>query len=126
MVERLLAIDDHRARCALTVRDNNPFIDARNELPGWVGVELMAQAIALFAGYHCLLRDEAVRVGYLLGSRQYSCHTSAFGVGSELLIEIEQEYHNEGMGLFYCRILHGDTELASARLNTYQAPLSNE
>ncbi|RRJ82773.1 hypothetical protein D0544_13030 [Aestuariirhabdus litorea] len=125
MVERLLSIDETRARCALTLRADNPFIGRQGTLPGYLGIELMAQGVALFAGYHCLRRGEPVRVGYLLGSRHYRSHRSHLEPGCELEIEVEQEYFSEGMALFSCRLLAQGNELASARLNTFQAPLAN-
>ncbi|MCL6414059.1 3-hydroxy-fatty acyl-ACP dehydratase [Aestuariirhabdus sp. Z084] len=119
MVERLLAIDEANVRCSLVLHDDNPFITEQGQLPASLGIELMAQAIALFGGYHCLNRGEEVRVGYLIGSRRYHSTRPFFALGCELIIEAHQEYLSEGMGLFNCRILERGNEIANGRLNTY-------
>ncbi len=88
-------------------------------LPGWMGIELMAQAIAAWAGCHARAAGQPIRLGFLLGSRQYQCDVDVFPVGSELRIEAVRSFHDEhGMGVFACRIdapgMH-----AEARLNVY-------
>jgi predicted hotdog family 3-hydroxylacyl-ACP dehydratase len=88
----------------------------------WVGVEYMAQAVAAHAGHGARLRGEAVRVGFLLGTRRYQCDVDAFAAGSELVIEAVRCFHDdEGMAMFACRI-DAPGAHAEARLTVFSPP----
>ena len=104
----------------LTVRPGGLFNQADGSLPAWVGIELMAQTIAAWAGMQGRLRGEPVRIGMLLGSRKYRCLRPAFAAGSLLTIEACCLLQDGGMASFDCRILLEGEECAQARLSTYQ------
>lgn len=105
--------------CTRTVRRGDMFVDADGHLPAWVGVELMAQAIAAWAGCRARAEQRPVRLGFLLGTRHYACNVDAFPASTCLRVEAEREFHNEqGMGVFHCRI-EGPGIHAEARLNVY-------
>jgi predicted hotdog family 3-hydroxylacyl-ACP dehydratase len=92
-------------------------------VPSWVGMEYMAQAIAAHAGYLALQRGEAVRVGFLLGSRRYEAHVPVFGIGSCLQVHVQCELRGEnGLGAFACRISDSKdgAVLAQATITVFQ------
>jgi predicted hotdog family 3-hydroxylacyl-ACP dehydratase len=71
----------------------------------WVGIEYMAQAIAAHAGWLALERGDAVKVGFLLGSRKYEASVSHFALGSVLRVYVHRVLQAEnGLGAFECRI----------------------
>ena len=89
----------------------------------WVGVEYMAQAVAAHAGYVATQRGEPVRVGFLLGTRRYTCAVPSFALGSVLRIHVHRALQGEnGLGAFDCRIEDGATgqELATATITVFQ------
>jgi predicted hotdog family 3-hydroxylacyl-ACP dehydratase len=95
-------------------------LDGEGSLPGWVGIELMAQTIAAWAGMQGRLRGEPVRIGMLLGTRKYRCQPTSFAAGALLTIEASCLLQDGGMASFECRILQDGRECATARLSTYQ------
>ncbi len=75
-------------------------------IPGYVGVELMAQSVASWSGYHAWKRGKSSPVGFLLGCRRYQVECSVFKEHQVLDIYAEQVIENNGMAVFGCRIEH--------------------
>ena len=120
LLDRLLEYQGARVRCETRVGVQHALLlDEQGNLPAWVGIELMAQTIAAWAGMRGRERDEPVRIGMLLGSRQYQSQVAAFAAGQRLIIEAECLLEDGGMASFECRILSGDRPCAEARLSTY-------
>ncbi|GAB2584863.1 hotdog family protein [Dyella jejuensis] len=122
LLDRIEAVEDERIVCTKTVQPGGLLQDADGGLPAWAGVELMAQAIAAWAGCRARAQQQPVPLGFLLGTRHYACSVDAFPAGAELRVHAERSFHDEqGMGVFHCRIdapgMH-----AQARLNVYRPP----
>lgn len=119
LLDTVLEHGPEHVRCGLRVPACGLFHDADGQLPAWAGVELMAQAIAAWAGCQAKASGEPVRLGFLLGTRQYACNVAAFAPGSELVVEARREFSDAtGMGVFACRI-EGQCVLAEARLTVF-------
>lgn len=88
-------------------------------VPGWVGIEYMAQSVAAHAGALARERGDEPVIGYLLGTRSYKSAVSVFPIGAELRIVIEPLFVEMGLGAFACRIDMGET-VAEATINVYQ------
>ncbi|UQS12804.1 hotdog family protein [Pseudomonas sp. HS6] len=122
LIDRILSFDDEQIRTTLTVKPDGLFNLPDGNLPAWVGVELMAQSVAAFAGCHARQKGKAVELGFLLGTRKFECNVEAFPVGSELTIHgIRSLEDDNGMGVFECHINAPGIE-ASARLNVFRPP----
>jgi len=122
LLDRVDALEAERIVCMRQLREGDPFVDAEGGLPAWAGIELMAQAIAAWAGCHARAAGEPVRLGFLLGARQYRCDADAFPAGAELRIEASRGFHDdEGMGVFACCIDGGGVS-AEARLTVFSPP----
>lgn len=125
---RMILLDDiehvtrERIVCTRTIRPGDMFADPDGSLPSWAGVELMAQAIAAWAGCCARAEQRPVQLGFLLGTRHYLCNVDTFPAGTCLRVEAERSFHNEqGMGVFHCRIEAPGVH-AEARLNVYSPP----
>jgi len=119
LLDRVVELTAERIVCACTVRAGRHFVNGDGTLPTWVGIELMAQTIAAWAGCHARAAGEPIRLGFLLGSRQYRCDADVFPADSELRIEAIRQFHDEeGMGVFACRIDVADLH-AEARLTVF-------
>ncbi|GGK22317.1 Predicted 3-hydroxylacyl-ACP dehydratase, HotDog domain [Pseudomonas koreensis] len=122
LIEQILSFDEEQIHTRLTVKPGGLFSLPDGSLPAWVGVELMAQSVAAFAGCHARQKGNPVALGFLLGTRKFECNVEAFPAGSELTIHgIRSLEDDNGMGVFECHI-HGHGIEASARLNVFRPP----
>ncbi|WP_122454332.1 hotdog family protein [Pseudomonas viridiflava] len=122
LIDQVLAFDEEQIQTCLTVRANGLFNEADGSLPAWVGVELMAQSVAAFAGCQARSKGDAVKLGFLLGSRKFECNVAHFPAGSELNIHAVRSLQDDsGMGVFECTLTGPDLN-AFARLNVYCPP----
>ena len=84
---------------------------------------LPAVRIAAWAGGRALARGEEVKPGFLLGTRRYECHRPWLAFGLRLRIECRCELMGDnGLGLFACRLLDGEEELAVANVSVFEPP----
>lgn len=122
LIDRILSFDEEQIHTRLTVKSDGLFSLPDGSLPAWVGIELMAQSVAAFAGCHARLKGNPVELGFLLGTRKFECNVEAFPAGSELTIHgIRSLEDDNGMGVFECHINAPGIE-ASARLNVFRPP----
>lgn len=122
LLDTLLAADAETLDARVTIGPDSMFC-VGGEVGAWVGVEYMAQAVAAHAGFEAQQRGEPVRVGFLLGTRRYTCTRPAFAAGSILNIHVQRALRGDnGLGAFDCRITDGidGAELASATITVFQ------
>lgn len=104
------------------IRPDLAFVRAAG-MPAWIGLELMAQAVAALGGLRARARVEPPRAGLLLGTRCYEAHVPVFAMDSVLDVRVEEALRaDNGMQSFACRILAGDRLCAEARINVYEPP----
>ena len=126
LVDRLIADDAELVRVEVTVRRDTLFVTDEG-MPAWVGIELMAQTVASWAGLRRREINQPVRLGFLLGTRRYECTRPFFPLGARLEIEAHQELVSEnGLAVFTCRILLEGEAIATASLNAFQPPNVDE
>ncbi|XQM38400.1 3-hydroxydecanoyl-[ACP] dehydratase [Cupriavidus sp. H19C3] len=120
LVDELVQADAERCITRATVRATQLFVDEAG-MPGWVGIEYMAQTIAAWAGMRDRAAGQPPGLGFLLGSRRYVCEVPAFPVGSVLLTEVNLELAGDnGLGMFSCTILLAGREVARANVSVFQ------
>lgn len=122
LLESMLEADDLRAAASLVVRRDTAFSAPDGCLPGWVGIEMMAEAVAGWAGCRSLRQTgRTAEIGLLLGVREYRATMELFPVGLQLIVEVIcSSMDSDGRGVFDCRILSGGTCVATAILTVYQ------
>lgn len=119
LLDEALRYDSDSVATAATMRPDHLFAGAEG-VPAHLGIELMAQTCGVWAGAHARASGEAVRVGFLLGTRRYKATRPWFHFGERLEITARVVFRDQGMGVFDCRILSGDDVLAEAQLSVYQ------
>jgi predicted hotdog family 3-hydroxylacyl-ACP dehydratase len=83
------------------------YADADGAMPAWIGIELMAQAIAAHVALLAMRAGGQARPGVLLGSRRYEAHIPVFARGARLRIEVKELLRGgEGHGAYECTIHH--------------------
>ena len=122
LIDQVLGFDQEQIHTRLTVRAGGLFNREDGSLPAWVGIELMAQSVAAYAGCRARSEGNPVELGFLLGTRKFECNVEHFPAGAELQIHALRSLEDDnGMGVFECH-LSGPGIHASARLNVFRPP----
>ncbi|HEY2454389.1 MAG TPA: 3-hydroxy-fatty acyl-ACP dehydratase [Scandinavium sp.] len=124
LLESVLNVTDEQAICQVTVNRQGvlaPFVDASGNLPGWYALELMAQTVGVWSGWHRQQKGEAqITLGMVLGARELKCVSSEFSADSVLDITVSMLMQDGRVGSFECVITAGGEPLATGRVNTFQ------
>lgn len=120
LIDELVEADGEHCVARATVRATQLFVDDAG-MPGWVGIEYMAQTIAAWAGVRERAAGRPPGLGFLLGSRRYTCDVPAFPVGSVLTIRTQVELIGDnGLGMFACTLEMDGCDVARANVSVFQ------
>lgn len=105
----------------LTIRPGSFFCDGADGVPAWVGIEYMAQAMAVYSGVQMRQAGQPLRIGLLIGTRRYDSEVPAFAIGTRLtatakLVSRESEH----MYVFTCEIDDGTRVIARGDIKAYR------
>lgn len=104
LLDRVLLADAENVCAEVTIGPDTVFCDGTG-VGAWVGIEYMAQAIAIHGGHLARRRGESVKIGFLLGARRYHCSVPLFAIGSVLHVHAHHAMQGEnGLAAFECRI----------------------
>lgn len=120
LLDHVLGYDDHSLIAGLTITDASLFVTPLG-VPGHVGIEYMAQACGAYAGAHALDSAGPVKIGLLLGTRDYRVTVPWFRRGDHLRIAVEITFRDDPVAAFDCKITVSDQMVAEAQLQVYQA-----
>jgi len=122
LIDEVVHYSAESVETRLVVRPGGLFNQADGSLPAWLGIELMAQSVAAYAGCQARQAGAPVELGFLLGTRKYQCNVERFPAGAELRIQALRSLQDDnGMGVFECQ-LSGPGIEAFARLNVFRPP----
>jgi predicted hotdog family 3-hydroxylacyl-ACP dehydratase len=122
LIARVLQVDADHAVAEVDVPFDGVFV-REGQVPCWVGIEYMAQAVAAWAGARARQHGGEPRAGLLLGTRRYETRCDGFASGATLRVEARCELMGDnGLGQFDCRIRLDGAELASARISVFDPP----
>lgn len=117
LLDAVLEHADGRIRARARVSAASRYFVPDRGLPGWVGLELMSQAIAAYAGLKARREQRPPRAGMLLGTRRYETRASYFPEGAELEIECIRDFGaDSGVAACACTIQSGGEMLAEATI----------
>lgn len=120
LLDAVVAWDQGQLTAQVAIHTASRFFEPGHGVPGYVGIEYMAQACGAYAGLEAKSKGEPVRVGFLLGTRRYTCSRPWFAAGDSLTVRIDEVLREGVMGVFDCHIAVDGTDVAAARLNVYQ------
>ncbi|AOJ17180.1 hotdog family protein [Burkholderia vietnamiensis] len=104
-----------------TVRRDAWYADGNGAMPAWIGIELMAQAIAAHVGLLAAHAGGRAKPGVLLGANRYVAHRPAFGADTVLRIVARELLRgDEGHGAYNCAIHADGGCYAEAVVKVYQ------
>lgn len=119
LLDNIIEYGDKWISAEICITADSMFSDGKG-VPAWVGLEYMAQAVAAYAGLQERLNGGRPKLGFLLGTRGYSCSTDYFSVGTKLILMVHLEMEAEnGLNVFQCALRGGGVD-ASARINVFQ------
>jgi predicted hotdog family 3-hydroxylacyl-ACP dehydratase len=124
MLEEVVACDDASIVARASVRPAAWYLDEDGAMPAWVGLELMAQAIAAHAGVRAAHAGaQTGRRGMLIGCRAYRAAAPAFAAGSVLEVTARAATADEsGFAAYDCALRSAGRELASATVKVFVPP----
>ena len=127
LLDSIRELNSRHCRAVKIVDPDDWYAQPDGSMPGWFGIELMAQTIAAWSGHEKYSDGEQPRPGYLLGTRRYKSRTSSFPPGTILEIEVRQEFmDSSGLGAYECEIIVDALVVASAIVKVYEAPMEQE
>lgn len=112
-------LEDHAdgIRATTRITSEHPYFVDGAGVPAWVGIEIMAQAIAAHAGLEVRRAQKAPNAGMLLGTRRYQAETAYFPAGMQLEVTADREFgESGGVAACACRILAEGRTLVTATL----------
>ena len=117
LLDTLVECSEHHTACEWRIDSSNAFFEEGRGVPSYVGVEFMAQCVAVHAGARARAEGFGPPVGFLLGTRQFDTIVDYLRDG-EVYCATCTELMNDanGMGSYDCCIFSGDKAIATARL----------
>jgi len=124
LLESVESVNTDSAACRVTVSPQGvlaPFLNSAGDLPGWYALELMAQTVGIWSGWHRQQKgQESISLGMVLGARELVCAAGHFPASSELTVTATLLMEDERFSSFECAILANGATLATGRVNTFQ------
>jgi predicted hotdog family 3-hydroxylacyl-ACP dehydratase len=122
LLDTLVDIGAEFARCEWKT-GASPFAGADSGIPMYIGIETMAQCIAVHAGARARVRGLGPPLGFLLGTRHFRCSAPHFLPGRNYVVECQELVRDsQGMGSFACSIQLDGECMASANLAVLEQP----
>jgi len=120
LLDRVLASGDTWLEAEVSIRPETLFCDGKG-VGAWVGIEYMAQAIGAFGGVRARQQGQAVKIGFLVGTRKYQSDWPTFPLGSCLRVRVDQQYEaDNGLSVFECQLTCAQEAVASATITVFQ------
>lgn len=125
LVDAVTSCGDDTLTARATVRPDAWYADGHGAMPAWIGIELMAQAVAAHVSLIAMRAGGRARPGVLLGTRSYQAHVSTFARDARLVIGVREVLRSEeGHGAYECTIghdgEHGHERYADAVIKVFQ------
>lgn len=118
LLDHVIEYSEERLVASVTIKKDSFGVE-NGFVPGWFGIEYMAQSIAAYNGLN-FSKGGGPEIGFLVGSRGYKATVPSFAVGQELIITVERSFIVENSGSFQCRIDISEVVVAEAIVTTYK------
>lgn len=121
LIDEIVARGADSLVAGVSIRPDGLFFQPGLGVPCHVALEWMAQACGAFAGSEALDDAGAVKIGFLLGTRDFQSERTWFAEGEYLYVRIRLEYRDEELANFACEVADSATgaPLAKASLNVF-------
>jgi len=119
LLDSLEAIDETSATCRLRMRADLPFV-TNGAVPSMFGIEVIAQAVGVHAGYRARTNGEPIRVGYLISVRDASFEVAELRVGDELEINVVNTAGETALATYTGTIARDGQVVIKASIGVYR------
>ena len=121
LLDRILEATEEKCVARVRVDPAAWYADPDGAMPGWFGIELMAQTVSAFSGSRKRVLGIPPEIGFNLGARNYESWMPRFPPGEILEVEIKLHYFDEaGLSAFACEIRHLGQIVARAMIKTFE------
>ena len=120
LLDRITHADERSIEADISVHPGNPFFETGRGIAAHIAIEWMAQACGAFVGLEGKRLNQPVRIGFLLGTRNFKATRSWFHPGENLAVRAELVYRDGATGMFDCTVRGTVSVEAQARLTLYQ------
>jgi len=123
LLDRVLEHGPEHTVCAVDVAGSGLFQDAEGCVPAWVGIEYLAQCMAVYGSLVAWAAGRPPRLGPFIGGRRVKLRVDRFQPGQELRVSVRHLRGDRGLVAFDARIQDGadGALLVEGRLNVYSA-----
>lgn len=121
LLEQVLEHSPARTVCSIDPAASRLFAEADGRVPAWLGLEYMAQCIAVHGGLAALRFGEPPRPGLFLGTRRVEFASEYFQRDQALHVTAVHHRGETGLAAFDCevRAAAGGEALVKGRMNVY-------
>jgi len=121
LIDHLIEFNNESVVAEYSPRSDAWYADDQGEMPAWIGIELMAQAVAAHVGMLKRATEMPQKNGALVGTRRYSSAVHSFAAGLALQIQATVIYQDaSGLGAYDCSINYDGSALATATLKVFE------
>jgi predicted hotdog family 3-hydroxylacyl-ACP dehydratase len=121
LLSSVIEHDPDWTKCAVDVDRSLLFRDAGGGVPAWVGLEYLAQCIAVYGALVARAKGNTPRFGFFIGGRRLQLRVDRFRPGQRLHATVHHLRGDSGLVAFDGRIQDaaGGEPLIEGRLNVY-------
>jgi predicted hotdog family 3-hydroxylacyl-ACP dehydratase len=119
LIDEVVGWNEDQIMTRLTVRRDAVFAQ-ESGIPAHIALEWMAQTCGALVGIRAIEEQRPVRIGFVLGTRDFCATVPWFGLGESLAITALVVFNDEEMAQFDCRVDRQAETCATARLTVYQ------
>jgi predicted hotdog family 3-hydroxylacyl-ACP dehydratase len=107
--------------CEFCITEDWLFATPDLGVPAYVGVEIMAQCVAVHAGARARVEGFGPPLGFLLGTRHFKASVDWFDIDNTYRVTCEELFRDtNGMGLYECSVRLHDSPVAAARVSVLE------
>ncbi len=120
LLDAIVSHTDDETVCSVRIDPASPFASTDGSIPSWLALEYMAQCAAAHSGVCDREKGNAIRLGFLLGSRRVTFHVPHFDAGVQLSVSAKSTWNDGELASFACSVSddRGAT-LAECELSAY-------
>lgn len=120
LVDRLLSRGSDHVVTEVVIRPGIPFFTPESGVAAHVALEYMAQSCGAYVGATALDSGAPVRVGFLLGTRNFTSKVAWFPPSTVLSVTAALTFQEDEMAAFDCSVAQQGDDIVTAQLTVYQ------